>query len=118
MSYTPKRPSGTSDLAQLLGWMWDRIQALEISDSQTIKVTRTPRHTVLDVRPSTDSIPGLTYKGEYAFTSYNTLEMVSVIGGVNAGTYIALESVTETELPWESSKWVQLAKNDTIGSWT
>lgn len=48
-NFKPKRPTGTSDEARFMQWVWDEIMAAKINNSPTVKVNRTPNGQTLDV---------------------------------------------------------------------
>jgi hypothetical protein len=60
------------------------------------------------------------FRGEWSSTfsgGYTQNDEVLIRGGTTAGLYKSLIS-GNTDQPWDSANWVQLANNNAIGNWT
>lgn len=97
------------------------VNALRGIDSPNSLTTRDVHGTIKT--PKTIPFPqaggdGMVFKGEWSSeNSYSVNEVVLIRGGTTAGQYLSLID-TNTDPPYNSSNWVQLANNNAIGNWT
>jgi hypothetical protein len=109
-------------LGQWLNELWDHVATLTPMASHNVRVNRTTRGFSLVGVPKTEEVEG-KFRGEWdaSFgTGYSPQDIVKISSGLEAGTYVAVESIAagdQTREPWGNNGWVLIARLNDQSSW-
>lgn len=90
---------------------------IETSDKKSAKVTISAEGGLVATLPvSSGGGSESGFKGEWVSGSYSAFDTVVITGGLSAGYYISLMD-NNTDPPYNSVKWKQLANNKIASNW-
>lgn len=94
-------PPSFRKLWQAIREVHKTVTEMRIVETPNLRVSRTARGQVLDVQPQTiQAASGIVFRGEHTATeSYKKNDMVTILSGTSAGTYIAVKDPPSSEAP-------------------
>lgn len=117
----PKRTTSFRDLWDFYEELRKYVISLRPTPSVNTEVQHTSIGTVIKAKAGGASKPlSDAFKGEWSATytgGYAKFNEVIIRSGTTAGFYKSLID-SNTDQPWNSANWVQLANNNAIGNWT